>query len=159
MPGYSVARDIVLILHIAAAVFLLGPLVAVAAGTAPVVRRGADGLGALRWLHRSTRLYAVASVLVLVLGVGLVGRYGGGGYSFSQGWLSAALALFVVATVIMVGVVLPAQRSAVERLAAGEDGRSLARRISLAAGVASLLYLVVLCLMVLKPGVTGYPGG
>src|SRR4051794_34420587 len=89
----------VLWLHIAAAIFLIGP-VTVAMSAAPrAAKAGAEGLSLLRWLHRTTRWYGLGTLLVFALGLLLVpiDKH----VSIKTGWLSASMAMFIVAFLLV----------------------------------------------------------
>jgi hypothetical protein len=138
-------------LHIAAAIFLIGPVTVAASATARVVRQGRDGLPLLRWLHRTTRIYGLASVVVLLLGLALVR----GEYSFNEFWIGASIALFLAALGLLFGLVERDQRQAIGRLDAGEKVNVEAGRIAGVSAAVGLLWLVILLLMIYKPGHSG----
>lgn len=148
---YSGAYALVLALHLLTVAAVIGPLLAAPPMAARAARAGR--LDALRDHLRTTRVYAVASVVVVVLGTGMVGLGDvGSQWEFSQAWISASYVLWLVSVVLLLAVVVPAQTTAVERLEAGQDAGGLAGRISAAGGVAALLLAAVIVLMVLKPG-------
>ena len=142
--------NLVTSLHVIAAVFLVGPLVFAASATPRTLRAGAEGLGTLRFLAKTTRNYGYASLLVVILGMANVRR--SNGITFSQTWVWLSLVLTIAAIAIFVVLVAPAQATAVTDI---ESGQSPARRIPLIAagsGIASLALLVVVFLMIYKPG-------
>ncbi len=139
-----------LMLHVLAAVFIVGPLTFVTAVTPRVIRQGPDGLPALRLLRRTTRVYAIASLLVFLLGLAMVRHQYG--YSFNQFWVSASITLFVVALGLILAVVERDQRKAVTSLEAGDAASVSAGRIAAASGTASLIWLAIIVLMVYRPG-------
>ncbi|MHB8340332.1 MAG: DUF2269 family protein [Mycobacteriales bacterium] len=136
-------------LHIAAAVFLIGPLTFATSVTPRVVREGAEGLPTLRFLRRTTRIYGMASLVVFLLGLGLVRKHGVG---FNQFWLAASMTLFVVALGLIFAVVVRDQGKAVTLLEAGEPAAVHAGRIAAASGAAALMWVVIVFLMVYRPG-------
>jgi uncharacterized membrane protein len=145
--------NLVTSLHVIAAVFLLGPLVFAASSSPRALRAGAEGLGTLRFLAKTTRLYGYASLLVVILGMANVRR--SNGIEFSQTWVWLSLILTVGAIALFVLLVAPAQAAAVADIEAEE---SPARRLPLIAagsGIASLALLVVVFLMIYKPGLSG----
>jgi uncharacterized membrane protein len=137
-------------LHVAAAVFLIGPLTYASSISPRAVRQGTEGLGALRLLCRTTWLYTVLSLIVVALGLALVRR--SDGFGFNQFWISASLTLYVVAVGVLLLVVVRDQRAAIARIEAGEDPAVHAARIAAGSGVAALIWLAVVFLMVFKPG-------
>lgn len=142
-------------LHIAAAIFLLGPLTVVTMATPRAIRQGAEGLPLLRWFHRTTRGYGLASLLVFALGAAAVPLAPTADrLSFGTGWLSAAMGIFLVGFLLLV-IVARDQRKALGRIETGEGAAVESGRIAALAGVAALLWVVVLALMVWKPGGAG----
>jgi uncharacterized membrane protein len=96
----------------------------------------------VRLLARNVTVYGWASLLVGIVGFGLVRDQ----FSFSDGWLIASIALFVVASALILGLLVPMLRGARGGAAA------LAPRAAAVAGIASLCYLAIAVLMVWKPG-------
>ena len=149
---YSGAYALVLVLHLLTALFVVGPSVVAGLGSARHARSGEAG--ALRAAMRTTRLYGVATIVVVVLGTGMVGLGDvGGEWDFSQAWISASYALWFIAVALTLVVVVPAQASALEALDSGEAAAALAARITVGAGLSALAYAAIVALMVLKPGV------
>jgi uncharacterized membrane protein len=141
-------RHLLLTLHLVAAVFLIGPLVAAANQAASALRKG--DAGGLRTLARIVTIYGWCSLLVLVFGAGLVqDKYN---YSWGDTWLLISLILFLLASVIMIGLLGPLLRRATATIGAGGKVPDLAGRAGMLGGVASLCYLVIVVLMVYKPG-------
>ena len=141
--------NFVLWLHIAAAILFLGPLTVATMATPRAIREGADGLPLLRWLHRTTRVYGLASILVFALGVAVVplaDRVG-----FEEGWLSASMGMFLVAWLIVL-VIIADQRRALREIEGGGDAAVRAGRLAALSGIVALLWLAVLALMVFQPG-------
>jgi uncharacterized membrane protein len=130
----------VLVIHVVLAIFLIGPLVA-AANQVPRALRAGSG-DTVRLLSRTVTVYGWASLLVAVVGFGLVRDR----FSFSDGWLIASLVLFVVASVLVLGLLVPLLRGATE------NGGVLAPRAAVIAGIASLCYVAIAVLMAWKPG-------
>lgn len=139
----------VLWLHVAAAIFLIGP-VTVAMSAAPrAAKSGPEGLTLLRWLHRTTRFYGLGTLLVLALGLLVVPL--DKKLSMSEGWLSASMAMFVVAFLLVLFSVRE-QGRAIAAVEAGNDPAVAAGRMSAVAGFTALLWVAILLLMVWQPG-------
>lgn len=148
---YTGTYAVVLVLHLLTALFVVGPL-AVAAVQSPRLARSGQ-VEALRASARSTRGYALASVVVVLLGTAMVGLGDTGqAWAMDQLWVSASYALWIVAVALTLGMVVPAQRAAVKALEDGEDASGTAGRMAAGAGLAMLAWTVVVVLMVTKPG-------
>ena len=136
-------------LHVGAAIFLIGPVTAVTMVAPRAIRSGDAGLALLRWLHRSTRLYGLLSLLVFGLGLWLVPA---SHHKWGEFWLSSSMTLFVVAWALLFGLVERDQRHAVAHIAAGEDASVKAGRIAGVSGAVAAIWVVILVLMVWRPG-------
>jgi hypothetical protein len=106
----SFADRLVLWLHIAFAIFTLGP-VALAISSSPRYIRRRE-LPVLRYLTRITMIFTAASLLVLIFGIVLGQQFD----DFKHPWLTVAMTLFVVAFVLLV-LIIRDQRSAIRALA------------------------------------------
>ncbi len=140
--------DFLRALHIAAAIFLIGPLTFATSISARLIRQGEEGGKVLRWAHRTTQFYGLGTLLVGVLGVALVR----GKITFNQFWVSASLTLFVVSLLLVFAIIERDQRAAIRRREAGEDSPVQAGRILATSAVVALIWLVILFLMVYQPG-------
>ena len=89
----SFSDHVVLWLHIAAAIFTIGPGTAAILSTPRYIRkRNAVVVG---YLYRITRIYAVGSLLTLIFGLIITQML----HDFNKPWVSASITLFVVAAV------------------------------------------------------------
>jgi hypothetical protein len=174
----SFGDRLVLWLHIAFAIFTIGPVALAISSTPRYIRR--RDIPVLRYLSRITLIFTTASLLVLVFGIVLSNIV----HAFSRPWLTVSMTLFVVAIVLLVLIVRD-QRKAIRALAelASDDGAgtgytrqervesrqddydgtgqqtaeaahtaSVERgRIAALGGVVNLLWLVILVLMVWRP--------
>jgi hypothetical protein len=155
---------LLLSLHVVAAVVFVGP-VTVAVSLFPRHARlaltGTDPHAApvVRLLHRISRVYAVLGLAVPVLGVALALRL----RVLGDAWLVVSIALTLTAALVLAVAVLPVQQRAVDLLEqAGVGTRSDAasawvagaHRLALSSGVFALLWVVVVVLMVVRPGST-----
>ena len=139
--------NLLLWLHISAAVFLIGPLTLATMAAPRFIKAGADGLPVVRFLQRTARIYGGATILVALLGVGLVQDR----YSFGDFWVSSSLTLFIVAFALLLALVAPDLRRAVSRIEAGEKATVEAGRVLGVSAAVSVIWLVILLLMVYKP--------
>jgi uncharacterized membrane protein len=138
------------ILHVAGAVFLVGPM-AILPMTGMRALRAGDARQ-VSALARSTFVFSLMSLLVVVFGFGVMGL-ADEKFNLSIGtpWILWSLILYAVALVLNLLVVVPAMRTAAEGLEHGEAARTGYGRIAGASGVATLLLVAVVVLMVWKP--------
>ncbi len=103
----SFSERLVLWLHVAFALFTIGPLTVATMSTPRYVR--ARNLPVLRYLARMTRVFTVISLGVLILGIVLAQLR----KDFSHPWLSVSMTLFVVTLVLLVLVIRDQHRAIV----------------------------------------------
>lgn len=103
----------ILWLHVTAAIFTIGPGTVAIMSTPRFIR--ARNPVVVGYLLRTTRIYSIGALLVLVFGLILTGMT----HKFSQWWISVSLTLFVVAAVLLV-IILRDQRKALRALTAAE---------------------------------------
>lgn len=92
----SFTDRLVLWLHIAFAIFALGPVTVAIVSTPRYIR--ARNQTVVGYLYRTTRIYALLSLGVLIFGLVLAQIK----KDFSHPWLTASMTLFVVALVLLV---------------------------------------------------------
>jgi Ca2+/Na+ antiporter len=109
----SFSDHAVLWLHIVAAIFTIGPGTAAIMSTPRYIRR--RNTVVVGYLYRITRIYAVASLLVLIFGLIITQLL----HDFSKPWVSASITLYIVAAVLLV-LIMRDQRKAISALAAAE---------------------------------------
>ena len=150
--------EIVLALHIIAVVIGFGGifmsgLYGVEAGK----RAGREGLAVGEASVKVTALApTMAAYTVPVLGILLI-LLSDDTYKFSEAWVGMSLTLYIALIVLQVVVQAPNSRKIVAlRAAAGgemtTEVRAVARNLATVGGIINLLWVVVLFLMVLKPG-------
>jgi hypothetical protein len=105
----SFTDRLVLWLHIGFAIFTIGPVSAAIMSTPRYIR--ARNLTVVRYLYRTTRIFTLISLGVLVFGVVLGQQLG----KLAEPWLTASMTLFAVAIVLQV-IVLRDQRRAISAL-------------------------------------------
>ncbi len=103
----SFTEQLVLWLHVAFALFTVGPLTLATMSTPRYVR--ARNLPVLRYLARITRIFTVLSLGILILGIVEAQLR----HDFSHPWLSVSMTLFVVALVLLVLVIRDQHRAIV----------------------------------------------
>ena len=150
---------ILLAIHILAGVIFMGNII-----TAAFWKARADRSGSLETIALTTRAVLQADymftgpgiVLLLVTGIWMVGLTNWA--RFQEPWLGSSLVLLIVTGIIWTGVLLPLQfrlaRLAREGTANGAldpSYRRASRQWAIFGGIATLLPVVILFLMVLKP--------
>ncbi|GAA0732976.1 hypothetical protein GCM10010199_50680 [Dactylosporangium roseum] len=151
----------VVMLHVLAAVLLIGPLVLTGFWGRGAIRRGdADGT---RQAFRVARWATAGSLLVAVLGALAVAW--SGRYSFGTPWVVIATTLYLVLLGVSAGYTVPAlrraglllqRRSAVTALEEPDDTErdrlsGLASRLAGAGGLSLAVAATIVILMVLRP--------
>jgi len=151
--------NILLVIHILSAVVFVGNII-----TAAFWKVRADRSGKLDIIASTSRSLVQADYIftapgitgLLITGIALVGLTGW--ERFQEPWLSASFLLLILTAVIWAAVLLPLQRRMVrlaeQGLASGtaDPGyRSASKRWAMFGGIVTLLPLVILFLMVLKP--------
>ena len=170
----SFTDRLVLWLHVGFAIFTVGPVTVAIMSTPRYIRK--RDVAIVKYLYRTTRLFAVISLTVLIAGLVLADQL----HDFSKPWLSISLTLFVVAIALLVLIMRDQHRAIaaleeaeeaaadadvrVAEAAAGERSGSAPPvapltaeelhphvergRITSLGGVVSVIWLVILVLMV-----------
>lgn len=135
----------------------LGHIVTLLVAFAPAVihpiigaQTKADGGGALQRLsgHMATndrRVHFPALVLTAAFGIGMV-IDSDDLYGFDQAWISLAFLVWIALCGVVSGMIMPAER----KLAGGD--LEAERKVTMGAQIATVLLLVMLYLMIWKPG-------
>lgn len=143
-------HNLLLSLHLIAAVFFIGPVAAAGPAIARATRAG--DVGAVESSARMMRIYGYGSLLVALFGLGLVQKKWHA--EFGDTWVWLSLVLFVVALGVIIAVALPAQEQLAEAMRGGaaDKVKSALGKVMGASSVASAAYVVIIVLMVTKPG-------
>jgi hypothetical protein len=138
--------------HLVFVVFTIGPLVHAATTAGRGVRNG-DG-AATAAASRMLRVYAYASVLVIVAGMALMSQKEDGQKlgEFGDTWIWLSLVLWVLAMGIVLGVTVPTLNKATKRIESQDSVVTLTARVAASGGVLALIFLVIIILMVYRPG-------
>lgn len=107
-------------LHIAFAIFTLGPVTLTTSFTPRYIRSG--DVAVVRFLHRATRIFGLLTIGVFVFGL-VLGRD-----ELEQIWLSASMTLFIVAFALLFALVERDQRKAIRKLTARAEARTAAEQ-------------------------------
>ena len=147
---------LLLLLHLLAAIFAVGPLVG-AATTASRALRTPDAAAATS-AARMIRLYSYVSVVVVILGMGLMSQKAPWDSSeevaqIGDTWIWLSLLLWAAAMAVSLAVLAPAlTKAAAEIGGSGGSAQGLVARVAAAGGVIGLIYAVIVVLMVYQPG-------
>ncbi len=141
--------EVLLTLHILAAILLIGWLAMQAMILPALIRRGPSAVEALRFSATNSKKIGPLSSLVFVLGFVLVIRRDGIG--FSDSWVSAAMALFIAAALIGMLGMGPTELKALQKFEQGQPAPEEAKRLSMLGGINALILVVITYLMVVKP--------
>ncbi|MEO6886445.1 MAG: DUF2269 family protein [Jatrophihabitantaceae bacterium] len=143
---------ILLALHLLFAIFTIGPLVHAATTAGRGVRKG--DAAATATSSRILRIYAIASVLVIIFGFGLMSskRHGVEVAKFSQTWIWLSAVLWLIAVVLILAVVVPTLDKATALIGKQESVVSMTGKIAAFGGIVGILFVVVVFLMVYQPG-------
>ncbi|GAA2507625.1 hypothetical protein [Winogradskya humida] len=139
--------EVLLSLHVLAAILAIGP-VAVAASMFPATLRRLtpDTAPALRTLHRICRVYAVVGILVPLFGLATASSLG----VLTEIWLIISMALTAAAAAILALAILPRQAAALT----GPPLPATAARLGMLTGIFNLIWAAVVILMIVRPGST-----
>jgi hypothetical protein len=109
----SFTDRLVLWLHVAFALFTIGPITAAIMSTPRYIR--ARNLVVMRYLYRTTRIFALISLGVLIFGIVLGSQL----HQLAKPWLTAALTLFVVSLALLI-IIIRDQRKAITAMEVAE---------------------------------------
>lgn len=141
---------ILLILHVVGAVFLVGPTAILPMSGLRAIRSG--NAAQVATLARSTRLLALLTVVVVILGFALMGMAPAKDHlTIVTPWILISLLCWVVALALTLGLVVPTLHRAAEALTAGGPSDTRYPAVAAGSGIAALLLLVVVVLMVWRP--------
>jgi hypothetical protein len=141
-------------LHLLFAIFAIGPLVHAATTASRGVRRrdGAATASAARML----RVYSYTSVLVVIVGMGLMSLDDPDGpgkvAEFKDLWIWLSVVLWLVAIAITLFVLVPALTKVTATIGAAGSVAAFTARVAAAGGVVGLIFAGIVFLMVYQPG-------
>jgi len=142
MDSNASAYKIVLVLHIIFVVVAFGGLFC-----APMLSRveGAAGSVAKGMVGYVQRIAIPAVILAGLMGFALIGM-SNKEFEFSQAWVGPAILLWLIEIGLFFGGILPAEKKV------AEGDASAAKQLGMFTGISHLILLVVVFLMVFKPG-------
>lgn len=154
--GRVAVGKFLLSVHVVAAIIFIGP-VTVAVSLFPRYARAAlagDGNAVATLLHRISRVYAVLGLSVPVFGFAVALKLG----VLTDAWLLTSIALTAAAGALLAFVVLPGQQRVMAALAPGGPDAAprvgTPARLAMPSGVFAVLWVVVVVLMIVRPGST-----
>lgn len=124
----SFTDRLVLWLHIAFAIFTIGPVTAAIMSTPRYIRT--RNVPILRYLSRITIIFTIGSLAVLIAGLGAAQT----NHDFSKPWLSISATLFVVAIVLLVLIIRDGRKAIRALQDAGEAAAATAAGAAADAG-------------------------
>lgn len=142
-------RNILLFLHISAAIIIIGGLVFLDMIVPGLVRGGRENLAALRKLHGVGKVFEPSAAIVFLLGVALVIR--DKAIHFSDKWVGVSMLLFIVAAVIGAVPIGKTLQKAITNIDDGHPADAEASRLGMLGGVNLLILLTIVYMMVAKP--------
>jgi len=138
------------ILHIVAAVFIIGPMAILPMTGLRALR--AREAGQITLLAKSVNIFTLLSLVVALFGFGALGMSDRA--SFASTWIWLSIVLYAFALAINLFLVVPALRSSAEEVTANPSGTARVAgypRIAAGSGIVTLLLVAVTVLMVWKP--------
>jgi hypothetical protein len=143
-------ESVLLSVHVVAGILFVGPIAvatslfpryAPVTGSTHDLGRSAD---TARALHRITRVYGVLALVVPFVGLALAGVQG----RTTEIWVVIAMVLTAIAGGLLAWAIAPGQHRALSNPDAGAQ----LRRLGMLTGVFNLLWVVVVVLMIVRPG-------
>ncbi|MDO4910509.1 MAG: DUF2269 domain-containing protein [Corynebacterium sp.] len=153
--------NLVVILHVIAALILLGPVTVAISSFGPAILAASKGDQLARGRafnsFKITRIYGLLSLIIPILG--LAAMFTDGSY-WSQGKFHASILLSVIAWALLFFVIAPRQKKAIDALQIVEEGEEAPAEIpviedwdkvksqsAMFGGIFSLLWVIVAILM------------
>ena len=137
------------VLHVATAVFIVGPMAILPMTGLRSLRSG--NAAQVRTLARSTGIFTWLSLLTFVFGFGVMGMADPKfNLSFTTPWILWSIILYAIAFLLTIFVVVPRMTAAAEGAAEGAKPANYGI-IAATSGLSALLLLAVVVLMIWKP--------
>lgn len=140
-------------LHVVAGILFIGPVTVAVSLFPRYARLAADPIGrasawpVLRLLRRISVLYAVFGISVPVLGLVTATTLG----VLGDAWVLVSIALTLAAGLLLALRILPAQDALLQTL---DSVTAASQRLARVSGAFALLWVVVVVLMIVRPGST-----
>jgi uncharacterized membrane protein len=150
--------DVVLVLHILASIVGFGTVVLNGVrGAHAKARPGPGGLAIGESAFQVSKIAELFIYTVPIFGIGLV-FMSDDAWEFEQAWIAISIVLYIVGLGISHGVMMPSEKK-MNALAAGGppphavEMEALEKKLAIGGTVLNLLLVVIVVLMVFKPGV------
>lgn len=104
-------KEIMVILHVVTAVFIVGPMAILPMTGMRAIKAGEGGQVAV--LAKSTLIFSLLSLLVIIFGFGIIGM---AGIPMTVPWILLSIVFYAIALILTLAVVVPALRRASRRL-------------------------------------------
>jgi uncharacterized membrane protein len=144
-----------IVLHVVGSVFVVGPMAILPMSAMRGLRAG--NTSQLATYAKSTYLLSLLSIIVAVLGFGVMGT-DRPDLTFTTPWILASVSLYAVAVLLSLFLVVPAMRRASAQLEVSSSPSASPKgsnhgyaAIATGSGVVSVLLVVVVVLMVWQP--------
>jgi uncharacterized membrane protein len=135
-------------LHLLGAIFIIGPMTIFPMTAMRAIRTGNAASAAT--LTKSANLFSWLSLIVALFGAALVSFVDpADNLRFGTPWLATSIALYAVALVLSLAVVVPALRRATAGI--GTEGKKSYGLVAASSGIVALLLAAVIVLMVWRP--------
>lgn len=146
--------EIMTALHLLTAVLVIGPLVHAVTTAARGVRQ--RDAGAIAASARMTRIYAFASIVVVIFGFGLMSAkspYTGEAVAtFGQTWIWLSALLWLIGAAIALAVTAPALTRAGASIGTGAGAAAFKGKVLSSGIVVAVIFVAIIVLMVYQPG-------
>ena len=140
------------VVHVLAAIVAVGANVTYAFWLSWAGRDRERLIWSIEGVRRLDRKFANPGyIVVLITGISMVIT---GGYRFAQGWISAAIALYILTAIVGIAAFAPAIRRQLAEAEAdpgSEAYEAAARRVNLLGGLTTAIVGAIVFLMVTKP--------
>ena len=140
------------VVHVLAAIVAVGANVTYAFWLSRAGRDRERLIWSIEGVRRLDRKFANPGyILVLITGITMVIT---GGYRFDQGWIAAAIGLYILTAIVGIAAFAPAirrQLAEAEADPASEAYAAAARRVNLLGGLTTAIVGAIVFLMVTKP--------
>ena len=147
-------NTIFFVIHVALAVFIVGPMVTLPMTALRAIRAGHTQT--VQTLTTPTRIFTYLSIAIALIGFAVVGTTStDDNFKVSTPWILTSIILYVVALGVALFVVVPSLSAAGTAMAESKDpvaaGAKYRGRLAASSGIVSLLLLVIVVLMVWQP--------